>query len=609
MLASASASAAPLGRAPAAADVLAAATATRFSRGARQRRAIEPSTTPRPRDAAVRHRGRRRAHGSARSSVDRAPARSAPTRLLARADARPRRRRIDGPTLDAALARARSGAARAGYYEASVVARRRRAAGDGARRPRRRRRARPARHAALRGRPDSRGAPRRAGARCEREATVDEDLLEDSKRRIERCLQEPGPLAGRVRAIAASRPSGRLDIVFHGHARRGIHRIAERRLDGQQRAVAQAEVEALMAAASRRAVRRIGARRARRPALVERYGAAASRRAHRDQALAERRRRRRPRPSARVGWRCALRRHRGPADAGRHGARSTGNAACRTPSVARPRCSCSPAGRSTSRCLPPTARRSAVYLDRGFDRAPRRRRPRESRRRRRADITFTVVEGEQVLVDRVLIVGNRRTSTATIERALTLKPGEPLGLAELLESQRRLRALGLFRRVTHHRCRRARRDAARSGRHRRGSAADDHRLRRAASRRAATCGRTRSTGRRPSGSSSRPAASSRSAAATCGASNRSVNLFTRVSLRPTTVPEAGRRATSFGFNEYRVLATLPRAERVRDGADAHVTGYFEQAVRSSFNFVRRGVQAELARRLRGAAQPGRRATR
>ena len=52
-----------------------------------------------------------------------------------------------------------------------------------------------------------------------------------------------------------------------------------------------------------------------------------------------------------------------------------------------------------------------------------------------------------MFVDHVLIVGNVRTSNETIERELQLKPGDPLGLAAVNESQRRLASLGLFRRA------------------------------------------------------------------------------------------------------------------------------------------------------------------
>ena len=65
----------------------------------------------------------------------------------------------------------------------------------------------------------------------------------------------------------------------------------------------------------------------------------------------------------------------------------------------------------------------------------------------RADVRFVISEGPQVFVDHVIIVGNRRTSTSTIAREILLKPGEPLGYSARIETQQRLVALGLFRRV------------------------------------------------------------------------------------------------------------------------------------------------------------------
>ena len=51
----------------------------------------------------------------------------------------------------------------------------------------------------------------------------------------------------------------------------------------------------------------------------------------------------------------------------------------------------------------------------------------------------------------MLVTGNVRTSDDVIRREVTLKPGKPLGDDALVESQRRLAALGLFRRVRHRR--------------------------------------------------------------------------------------------------------------------------------------------------------------
>jgi outer membrane protein assembly factor BamA len=83
-----------------------------------------------------------------------------------------------------------------------------------------------------------------------------------------------------------------------------------------------------------------------------------------------------------------------------------------------------------------------------------------------------------------------------------------------------------------------------------------------------------------------------------GGRNRSVSLYTRVSLRPKDVPgDPDRDGRGIGFSEYRVVGTY-REPRVRGwAADFTLTGATEQAVRATFNFARRGVTAELIRRL------------
>ena len=65
----------------------------------------------------------------------------------------------------------------------------------------------------------------------------------------------------------------------------------------------------------------------------------------------------------------------------------------------------------------------------------------------RVDLTFTIQEGPQSIVDHILIVGNAHTKPDVILRELQFKPGGPLGLQDQFESRRRLSALGLFRRV------------------------------------------------------------------------------------------------------------------------------------------------------------------
>jgi outer membrane protein insertion porin family len=65
----------------------------------------------------------------------------------------------------------------------------------------------------------------------------------------------------------------------------------------------------------------------------------------------------------------------------------------------------------------------------------------------RVALAYVINESPQVFVDHVLIVGNVRTGTSTIERELQLRPGDRFSLSAINESQRRLAALGLFRRV------------------------------------------------------------------------------------------------------------------------------------------------------------------
>jgi outer membrane protein assembly factor BamA len=238
---------------------------------------------------------------------------------------------------------------------------------------------------------------------------------------------------------------------------------------------------------------------------------------------------------------------------------------------------------------------SAVLFDRGYDRARVVSTVTPVSGQPTVDIAYDIAQGSLVRVGRVLVVGNRRTATDTIVRALTLKPGDPLGLADVFESQRRLRALGLFRRV-------AISDVGEAGESQRDLVVTVEE----AAPTSIGYGAGVEAGRYLRQETPGGQASERFELAGRGffevgrqnlwGSNRSMNLFTRLSLRPSGVAQAGG-GSDFGFNEYRVLLSF-RDPSVFDVADARVTAYFEQAVRSSFNFVRRGVLAEGARRFK-----------
>jgi outer membrane protein insertion porin family len=238
---------------------------------------------------------------------------------------------------------------------------------------------------------------------------------------------------------------------------------------------------------------------------------------------------------------------------------------------------------------------AGVLFDRGYDRARVTAAVTPVPGQPVVDVTYGVTQGTLVRVGRVLVVGNRRTATETILRALTLEPGEPLGLAEVFESQRRLRALGLFRRVTIT-------DIGQGGEPQRDLVVTVDE----AAPTSIGYGAGVEAGRYLRQDTPGGQATERFELAGRGffevgrqnlwGSNRSINLFTRGTLRPSGVAQTGG-GSDFGFNEYRVLLSF-RDPSVYKDADARVTGYFEQAVRSSFNFVRRGVLAEAAKRLK-----------
>ena len=214
------------------------------------------------------------------------------------------------------------------------------------------------------------------------------------------------------------------------------------------------------------------------------------------------------------------------------------------------------------------------------------------------DLTFRIAEGPQVLVDHVLIVGNEEVDAETIRREVTLAPGRPLGLADVAETRRRLNALGMFRRLdirefSHGRF--DRRDviieveeAAATRLAYGGGFELSQRLRR----------QVRATGSQAvERIELAPRGSFEIGRRNLWGKNRSIDLFTRVSVRRKNDPlpvqsEPGR---ALGFNEYRVLATYREPRAIGQDWDVVMTGYVEQAIRPGFDLFSRGVTAQLTR--------------
>ncbi len=246
----------------------------------------------------------------------------------------------------------------------------------------------------------------------------------------------------------------------------------------------------------------------------------------------------------------------------------------------------------------PRARAAAAaillgYLNEGYEAAQVDVEPRFDESGEVADVAFRVREGPQVFVDHVLIVGNRQISASTIRRELALRAGEPLGRDEIDETRRRLTALGIFRRIEL-------REFSHGAADRRdvvvvveeapatsvgygGGLEASQRLRAAPSGRAAEqlefaprgffeIGRRNLWGK-----------------------NRSVDLYTRVSLWPRggTAGEVSR--TDLAFNEYRFLLNFREPRAFGQSGDLLVSGFAEQVIRPSFDLISRGVNTELRR--------------
>ena len=243
------------------------------------------------------------------------------------------------------------------------------------------------------------------------------------------------------------------------------------------------------------------------------------------------------------------------------------------------------------------------YLNRGYETAVVDPRPTLTLNDGRADVRFAISEGLQVIVDHVIIIGNQRTSSATIERELLLRPGQPLGYAAMVDSQQRLSSLGLFRRV--------RITGRRHGSAPRRDVIVDVEE---APPTSIGYGGGLEGGRRLRPATDGGQAVERVEIAPRGffevgrrnlwGKNRSINLFTRLSLRARDVATSSQGLgverpadSSYGFNEYRVVGTYREPKIFSSPADLLVNAILDQSVRSSFNVRTRELAAQAGWRL------------
>lgn len=86
----------------------------------------------------------------------------------------------------------------------------------------------------------------------------------------------------------------------------------------------------------------------------------------------------------------------------------------------------------------------AVYQDRGYSDVQVSAREDWNPDRTRVDLILDVLEGPQVVLDRVIVRGNRRTESEVIRRTLGVDEGDPISESRALEIERDLYRLGIF---------------------------------------------------------------------------------------------------------------------------------------------------------------------
>ena len=237
----------------------------------------------------------------------------------------------------------------------------------------------------------------------------------------------------------------------------------------------------------------------------------------------------------------------------------------------------------------------ALYLNEGYESASVEVQPGFDERGTVADLAFVIVEGPQILVDHVLIVGNQQIDSSTIRQELAVRPGQPLGQDDLDQTRRRLAALGLFRGVDLRQFShgdRLRRDvvvvveeapATRVGYG--GGLEVNERL------------RATDTGVAAERLEFAPRGFFEIGRRNLWGKNRSIDLFTRVSVRRDGESATEMTESGLGFNEYRMLLNYREPRAFRQAGDLLVSGFIEQAIRPSFDLFSRGVNVELVRAL------------
>lgn len=229
-----------------------------------------------------------------------------------------------------------------------------------------------------------------------------------------------------------------------------------------------------------------------------------------------------------------------------------------------------------------------VYLQRGFRNVQVTLRPAFRDDGAAVVLTADINPGDLIRIGQISVVGQDRVSERAVLDEMGLRVGQPAGVGTINDAQARLIDMGVFRRVSF-----ASIDQY--------TEPETHLI---VSVVEADANTVRLGGGLAGGRISRPVATGGSddpvefaprgsfeiTRRHVGGRNRSVSFSSRLTLRRNRSAEGG-----FGFPEYRVSGTFRERRAFRTDTDLLVGLTSEQAVRTGFNFVRQGANAEVLR--------------
>ena len=206
-------------------------------------------------------------------------------------------------------------------------------------------------------------------------------------------------------------------------------------------------------------------------------------------------------------------------------------------------------------------------------------------------MVFTVVEGAQIMVGSIHIVGNRGVSEAAIKDEMILKEGQPFGDAARRDSSRRITLMGTFQSVQIEEEPRAAGDTV----------ANVLVVVQELPANTVLFGAGVEGGRVAAESASgiivdnpfvSPRGSFEYGRRNLFGRNRSIDFFVRAAPRPATTS-----GDDFGFLEYRASTTYREPRAFSSETDLTLGIASEQAARTGFNFLRKSATFSVVKRL------------